>query len=217
MPPNLSEIERKILDYMVGYLRENTYQPSIREIGERFGIKSTKTVSEHLQALATKGFLERDPSRSRGVKILGMDLNAQAISVPCFSTLPEDRSSQRASRAEMFLTLDRRLAGDKGAFFVQARAEELAPLGCLDGDYVLLEPAAVGDLADGAVVAAKIEGRPNYYRFVRNGRAVHLQPIGGVGEATVVDDPESLTLLGRITGMYRRMDHLPFSVTGTAH
>ena len=49
MPPNLSEIERKILDYMVGYLRENTYQPSIREIGERFGIKSTKTVSEHLQ------------------------------------------------------------------------------------------------------------------------------------------------------------------------
>ena len=112
MPPNLSEIERKILDYMVGYLRENTYQPSIREIGERFGIKSTKTVSEHLQALATKGFLERDPSRSRGVKILGMDLNAQAISVPCFSTLPEDRSSQRASRAEMFLTLDRRLAGD---------------------------------------------------------------------------------------------------------
>lgn len=217
MPPNLSEIERKILDYMVGYLRENTYQPSIREIGERFGIKSTKTVSEHLQALATKGFLERDPSRSRGVKILGMDLNAQAVSVPCFSTLPEDRSSQRASRAEMFLTLDRRLAGDKGAFFVQARAEELASLGCLEGDYVLLEPAGVGDLANGAVVAARIDGRPSYYRFVRNGQAVHLHPIGGHGEATVVEDPESLALLGRITGMYRRMDHLPVSVTGTAH
>ena len=64
MLPNLTEIEEKILDYMVSYLRENTYQPSIREIGERFGIKSTKTVSEHLQALAEKGFLERDPSRS---------------------------------------------------------------------------------------------------------------------------------------------------------
>ena len=48
----LSEMERRILDFMVQYLRANTYQPSIREIGERFGIKSTKTVSEHLQALA---------------------------------------------------------------------------------------------------------------------------------------------------------------------
>ena len=71
MDQRITEIERKILDFMVHYLRSNTYQPSIREIGERFGIKSTKTVSEHLQALADKGFLERDPSRSRGVKILG--------------------------------------------------------------------------------------------------------------------------------------------------
>jgi SOS-response transcriptional repressor LexA len=47
MSASLTDIERKILDYMVHYLRSNTYQPSIREIGERFGIKSTKTVSEH--------------------------------------------------------------------------------------------------------------------------------------------------------------------------
>jgi repressor LexA len=217
MPPNLSEIERKILDYMVDYLRSNTYQPSIREIGERFGIKSTKTVSEHLQALADKGFLERDPSRSRGVKILGMDLNAQAVSVPCFPHLPEDRNAQRASRAEMFLTLDRRLAGDKGAFFVQARAEELAPLGCFEGDYVLLEPAAVGEVSEGAVVAARVEGRPAYYRFNRNGRTVLLHPLVGKTGPTVVDDPEGLVLLGRVTGIYRRIDHLPASVTTVAH
>ena len=197
MPPNLTEIERKILDYMVGYLRENTYQPSIREIGERFGIKSTKTVSEHLQALADKGFLERDPSRSRGVKILGMDLNAQAVSVPCFTALPEERGNPRTSRADMFLTMDRRLAGDKGAFFVQAHAEELAPT-----------RRRVGLAA---------EGRPSYYRFSRNGAGVLLRPLAGTSEPTVVQDTEQLTILGRITGMYRRMDHLPASVTGVAH
>ncbi len=217
MPPNLTEIERKILDYMVGYLRENTYQPSIREIGERFGIKSTKTVSEHLQALANKGFLERDPSRSRGVKILGMDLNAQAVSVPCFTGLPEEGLGQRSSRAETFLTLDRRLAGDKGAFFVQARANELAALGCVEGDYVLLEPASAGDLSEGSVVAARIEGRPAYYRFSRNGKGALLHPLVGSGQATVVEDPGTLSILGRITGMYRRMDSLPASVTGIAH
>ena len=83
MDQSITEIEREILDFMVHYLRSNTFQPSIREIGERFGIKSTKTVSEHLQALADKGFVERDPSRSRGVRILGVDLRAQTVSIPC--------------------------------------------------------------------------------------------------------------------------------------
>ncbi len=41
MPKPLTSLERRILDYLVEYLRQNTYQPSIREIGKRFGIKST--------------------------------------------------------------------------------------------------------------------------------------------------------------------------------
>lgn len=217
MPPNLTEIEQKILDYMVSYLRSNTYQPSIREIGERFGIKSTKTVSEHLQALADKGFLERDPSRSRGVKILGMDLNAQAVSVPCFPSLPEDRNGRRGVRPEMFLTLDRRLAGGKGAFFVQARAEELASLGLMEGDYVLLEPASVAELPEEAIIAAKVEGRSAFYRFARNGPSIQLHPLGGKRMTMVLADPGALILLGRVTAMYRRMDRLPVSVTAVAH
>ena len=84
----------------------NTYQPSIREIGERFGIKSTKTVSEHLQALADKGFLERDPSRSRGVKILGMDLGADTVSVPCFRI-----TSYNVCYTKLLRSADNRLCG----------------------------------------------------------------------------------------------------------
>jgi repressor LexA len=217
MPPNITEIEQKILDYMVEYLRTNTYQPSIREIGEQFGIKSTKTVSEHLQALAEKGFLERDPSRSRGVKILGMDLNAHAVSVPCFRNLPVDRNGQRAGRAEMHLTLDRRLAGEKGAFFVQARAEELAFLGCMEGDYVLLEPASPTDLVNGAIVAARVEEASAYYRFLRIDGTAELHPLGGKGLPTVLEHPADLVLIGRVTGLYRRLDHASVSSTTTTH
>ncbi len=217
MALNLSEIERKILDYMVSYLRTNTYQPSIREIGERFGIKSTKTVSEHLQALADKGYLERDPSRSRGVKILGMDLSAQAVSVPCFSRLPDDRAGLRSSRAETYLTVDQRLAGGNGAFFVQARAEELGALGLMEGDYVLLEPAAPVEVPDGAIVAARVEGKATYYRLARRGQALFLHPLVGKGDPTAVDEASSLSLLGRVTGMFRRMGRLPPSGAAVAH
>lgn len=217
MATHLSEIERKILEYLVSYLREHTYQPSIREIGERFGIKSTKTVSEHLQALADKGFLERDPSRSRGVRILGVDLGGQVVSVPCFRQLPEDRSAIRPARADTFLAMDPRLVGNKGAFFVQARADELGAVGLLEGDYVLLEPAWGPDLPEGALVAARVEGRATYYRVGRQGSSLSLYPLGGRGESIVVEDPQTLVVLGRVVAMFRRLDHLPSSAAALLH
>src|SRR5690606_10237625 len=138
---------------MVQYLRANTYQPSIREIGERFGIKSTKTVSEHLQALADKGFLERDPSRSRGVKILGVDLGGDAVTVPCFDEIPDDGA---ATRPAMHVAIDRQLGGESGCFFVRAGSGDLAVLGVAEGDFVLISPTSVDEVEDGSIVVARV-------------------------------------------------------------
>ena len=215
MEQSITEIERKILDFMVHYLCTNTYQPSIREIGERFGIKSTKTVSEHLQALADKGFLERDASRSRGVKILGVDLSAQTVSVPCYHELPQDRAGLRTEQAEMHLTMDRRLAGAKGSFFV--RASGFTSLGIDDGDYLLVEPAPLNELAEKSIVVARIKGGLSFYEFSRNGRGVDLTPVSGGGQATAVEDPARLQIMGRVVALYRRMDEAAILVSTTAH
>ncbi len=217
MDQSITEIERKILDFMVHYLRSNTYQPCIREIGERFGIKSTKTVSEHLQALADKGFLERDASRSRGVKILGVDLSAQTISVPCYNELPQRRGGLRTDQAEMHLTIDRRLAGAKGSFFVRAQGIEVASLDIKEGDYLLIEPAQLEALAERSVVVARIEGAPSFYEFSRNGSGVYLRPLRAGAQATAIEDPAGLQLIGRVAALYRRMDGTPILVSTTAH
>ena len=217
MEQSITEIERKILDFMVHYLRSNTYQPSIREIGERFGIKSTKTVSEHLQALADKGFLERDRSRSRGVKILGVDLSAQTVSVPCYHELPQGRGRLRTEQAEMHLTLDRRLSGSKGSFFVRASGPELAPLDLNEGDYLLVEPATIDELAEGSIVVARVDDGPSFYEFSKNGHSVFLTPAKGDGEAKAIEDPEKLHLIGRVVALYRRFDDASMLVTTTAH
>lgn len=199
----MTEIERKILDFMIQYLRTNTYQPSIREIGQRFGIKSTKTVSEHLQALADKGCLERDPSRSRGVKILGVDLSAETVSVPCFSEIPTDGSRPDP---EMYLSVDRRLGGEDGSFFVRAGSGDLAVLGVAEGDFVLVSPASVEDIDSGSVVVVQSDNGSHFHRFVRNGKGLHLEALQPGGESTLVEDPDAFKLIGRVTGFYRRMD-----------
>lgn len=199
----LTEIERKILDFMVQYLRANTYQPSIREIGERFGIKSTKTVSEHLQALAHKGCLERDPSRSRGVRILGVDLSADTVAVPCFSEMP---SGPSGSTAEMYLSMDRQLGSENGSFIVRAGTGDLAVLGVSEGDFVLVTPAAIDDVEDGSVIVAEVGDSSVFHRLLRNGKGVQLEALQPGGGTTVVEDVAKLRLIGRVTGFYRRMD-----------
>lgn len=199
----LIEIEQKILDFMVQYLRANTYQPSIREIGERFGIKSTKTVSEHLQALANKGRLERDPSRSRGVKILGMDLSADTVSVPCFSEMPSEGSDREAA---MHVSMDRQFGGEDGAFIVRAASGDLAVLGVAEGDFVLVTPATVSELETGAVIVAEIGDEAGFHRVTRNGKGIYLEALQPGGTTTLVEDAGDLRVRGRVTGFYRRMD-----------
>ena len=80
----LTVIERRIYNYLVEYLKRETFQPSIREIGTRFGIRSTKTVTEHLQSLQRKGYLDRTPSRSRALRILGLNLSPDTYTIPLY-------------------------------------------------------------------------------------------------------------------------------------
>ena len=60
MTEPLTPLERRVYHYLIDFLAENTYQPSIREIAKKFRIKSTKTVSDLLASLSQKGFIERD-------------------------------------------------------------------------------------------------------------------------------------------------------------
>ena len=208
----LNEIEQKILNFMVGYLRANTYQPSIREIGERFGIKSTKTVSEHLQALADKGCLERDPSRSRGVKILGFDLSADTVAVPCFTGVP---TSGGTRGAETYVSMDRQLGSEDGSFMVRVRAGDLAVLGVIEGDLVLVSPVNVEDIVDGSVVVAEIGDTSAFHRVTRNGKGVYLEQLQPGGGMVLVGDAD-LRVIGRVAGFYRRMDEVS-TVNLTTH
>lgn len=204
MPDALSKIERRILNYLIDYLKENTYQPSIREIGRRFGIKSTKTVSEHLQALADKGWIERDASRSRGVKILGMDLQAQVQSVPCYGRIAAGAPALLREHVVAEYALDRSLAGSADAFFLEVKGDSMSGVGILPGDLVLVEPADADDLRDGDVVAARLDGDATVKRFFAQAGRVVLEPANPAYAPIVVAEHEDFTVLGRVAGLFRR-------------
>lgn len=215
--PSLSDIERRILDFMVSYLRANTYQPSIREIGSRFGIKSTKTVSEHLQSLADKGFIERDPARSRGIRILGVDLNAQTVSLPCFRDLTEATNGMRDGSMDVHVTLDRQLVSRSGGFVVRAPRDRLAAAGITEGDFLVIQPVRADELADGEIIVARIGGATDYFQLKKRSSRFFFYPIGGDSSLPDGDEAVQPVILGRVAALFRRMSPLPFTAPITAH
>ena len=205
----LTEIERKILEFMVQYLKSNTYQPSIREIGRRFGIKSTKTVSEHLQALAEKGYLERDSARSRGVRILGVDLSTNTVAVPCFAELPADPAEAVRAETTQTISIDRSLGGEEGSFFLRAKGAALALLGVEEGDLVLVSPVTPEGAKDGTVVLARTGGPSLFHRVRKNRQGIALESLDSSGDVVEVDDVRRIPFLGRVSGFYRSVDEGP--------
>jgi repressor LexA len=190
----LTDLERGILEYLIEYLRRNTYQPSIREIGRRFDIKSTKTVSEHLQSLADKGWVERDPARSRGIRLLGLQLDVETMSVPLYDASSDEALETQLSGPDNEITpgtglnLDRRLVGAAGVWLLPMPDESLADLGIHEGDLLLVEPVAFEDIELDDIVTTYLPGE------------VIVQRWPGPGSTGVEADLPG----GRVIGLFRR-------------
>lgn len=204
MPQKLTDMERRILDYLIDYLRHNTYQPSVREIGQQFGIKSTKTVSDQLQVLADKGWLERDPSRSRGLRIIGLDLRPDVVRVPF--VLPGNHGEPwEGGPGAPGLYWDRRLVGLNGPFSVVMDGHYMEPLGIWDGDTLLVQPASEGDLVDGDIVVVRNKGRIQVMGYV-GGVSPPLANDSQAGRVPIfMASEETGELLGRVVGLHRRL------------
>src|SRR6476619_5600387 len=108
MTEPLTPLERRVYHYLIDFLAENTYQPSIREIAKTFRIKSTKTVSDLLGSLSQKGFIERDQSRSRGVRIVGYSGMATTQPVPLYAGVNATETALSAELQQGHVTVDRR-------------------------------------------------------------------------------------------------------------
>lgn len=202
MPEPLSELERRVLDYLVEYLRENTYQPSIREIGRRFTIKSTKTVSELLQSLARKGWIERDPARSRGVRLLGLEMDPRTITVPCYGQ-PQDRATPAGHGAVDAFELDRRLAGATGTFMVAMSGDGLSDEGIRDGDLLLIEPVRDDAVENGDVVLVRVAGAQLVRRLRRDDDELVLDASSSHSPALRVRS--GMEIMGRVVSIVRRL------------
>ncbi|MDQ6888543.1 MAG: transcriptional repressor LexA [Gemmatimonadota bacterium] len=209
MPEPLNEIERKVYYYLLDFLTENTYQPSVREIGRTFQIKSTKTVSEILQSLADKGYIERDPSRSRGVRLLGFGASRQTQPVPYYGRIAAGQPALLPEHRQGFITMDRRFIPQEDVFFLKIKGDSMIGRGIFEGDYVMVQPRH--EARDGDIIAARLGDEATVKTFAHEEGRVVLKPANPAVEEIPVAAGDDFAVLGTVCGVFRPFQEMPAS------
>jgi len=201
MTEPLTPLERRVYHYLIDFLAENTYQPSIREIAKKFRIKSTKTVSDLLASLSQKGFIERDQSRSRGVRIVGFSGTANTQPVPYFGKVHAGEPALLPEHREGYITMDRRFLPSDDVFFLKIKGESMMGRGIFDGDYVLVSPSTRAK--DGDIVAARLGDEATVKTLTHRGATIVLEPANDAERAIEVGPRDDFAVLGVVCGVFR--------------
>ena len=201
MAEPLTALEQKVYHYLIDFLTENTYQPSIRDIARKFKIKSTKTVSDLLQSLAAKGYIERDRARSRGVRLLGVSGGARTQPIPYYGHIHAGEPALLPEHRKGFITMDRRFVPSEDSFYLKVTGDSMTGRGIMDGDYVMVSPSKRAQ--DGDIVAARLGAEATVKTLTHRGGAIVLEPANAGERSITVGPTDDFAILGVVCAIFR--------------
>ena len=159
---DLSNRQRQILELIKVTVADRGYPPSVREIGERLGLRSPSTVHSHLSALVKGGFLLRDPSKPRAIKVVALDGESPSIvseptrNVPLLGRIAAGSPILAEESIESVMPLPESLVGSGPVFMLEVRGDSMIGAGIFDGDLVVVQSQK--DARDGEIIAFLIDG-----------------------------------------------------------
>ncbi|HOJ22087.1 MAG TPA: transcriptional repressor LexA [Armatimonadota bacterium] len=174
----LTERQRQILQTIYDQQRASGYPPTVREIGEAVGLSSSCTVQKHLNALEKKGYIKRNPTRSRTIEILRFpDAHRpvqRVVDVPLLGTITAGRPILAEEHVEGVFSLPQELVGDGQLFMLRVRGDSMIGRGIHNGDYVVVRQQQTA--RDGEIVVALLGEEATVKTFYREPDRVRLQP-----------------------------------------
>ncbi len=170
----LTRRQRQVFDVVRTFITRKGYSPSLEEIGDALGLSSVATVHRHVAQLTEKGFLRKDPHRSRSVEVVEPEAPA-SVALPLLGVVAAGAPLEVFEDPET-ISVPRELVGRrKGSFVLRVRGDSMIDEQIRDGDYVVVESRP--DARDGEVVVALVRGREaTLKRLRRKGDRVQLIP-----------------------------------------
>lgn len=197
--------QREVLEAIHDIMRRTGIPPTVREIGDRLGLRSSCTVQRHLRALEAKGFIKRDRTKARSLTILRsenpMMVPVPMVPVPVVGRVAAGQPILAAENIEEVFPLPRDIVKDDQCFMLRVEGDSMIEAGIFDGDYVVVRQQPYAESGDIVVALIDDEATIKYYR-PRNGK-VYLEPANPALRPIVAENPR---IIGKVVMSIRRYD-----------
>ena len=197
------DMQARILAYIEQEIRTRGYAPSVREIGEAVGLKSTSTVHGHLTRMEKKGLLHRDAMKPRAIGLSAafspFDENASLREIPVVGRVAAGTPILAEENIEETMTLPEEMVGSGELFILRVRGESMIQAGIMNDDYIVVHRQMNAN--NGEIVVAMIDDEATVKRFYKENGHIRLQPENDVMEPIIV--PEVM-ILGKVVSLIRK-------------
>jgi repressor LexA len=221
MAKDLSERQRKILQFIREFIDENRYPPTIREIGKDVGISSTSVVKYNLDVLARRDLIERNPDISRGIRLVGdlaervygvAERMSDVFQVPVLgriaagTPIPVPEAEFSPFGYEKSIDLTRDIVKDvKGIYALEVQGDSMIDALINDGDIVLMRHQERVENGELAAVWLHDQEETTLKRFYLEGGRVRLQPANPTMQAMYFP-AENVQVMGKVVCVIRQMN-----------
>jgi repressor LexA len=193
----MTKRQRMVYEFIRDKIRNRGYGPTVREIGEQFGIASPNGVMCHLKALEKKGVITREPNMSRAIQLAvepieerGLPLRGRVAAGVLHEAVEQN---ERVDFDAMF--------NKKSYFVLQVNGDSMIDAQIMDGDYVIIKKAR--EAQSGQIVVAQTDdGEATLKRWYQEANRIRLEPANRSMKAIYVKDAK---VLGVLIGVVRNM------------
>jgi len=199
----LTKSQQKVYDYIVE-CSENGRIPSVRELCEATGFKSTSTVAYHLKALEERGLIEREEGLNRCIRLKN---EQPAAKVPLMGRVTAGQPILAVQDIEAYIPIPKDVSKGRELFALRVVGESMINAGIFDGDIIVVDHTPVAN--NGDIVVAMVEdevsgeGSATVKRFYKEKGHIRLQPENDAFEPIIVD---KAVLLGRVVTLIRNYE-----------
>ncbi len=199
----LTDKQRAILEFIRQKITQRGHSPTIREIGEKFGISSTNGVRLHLNALIRKGYLRKHPFISRGLE-LTRSLMGEVSRLPLVGSVPAGLPIDAIENQEGEIAVDESFLPKGDKFTLRVTGDSMKDAGIHDGDIVIVQKQQVAQKGD--IIVAIIGEEATVKRYFPEGERIRLQPENDAFKPIIIDNKSGeFRIAGKVVGLMRRM------------
>ena len=192
--------QEKILEYIKSEVQRRGFPPSVREICDAMGIKSTSTVHGHLRRLENRGLLIRDPTKPRALEVVGMVHNTAQSPLVGKATAGLPITAIENIEEYLSFTPGFFCSDEEDCFALHVTGDSMINAGIYDGDVVIVHQQQTAENGD-IIVALINDEDTTIKRFYKEECRVRLQPENDQYSPMYFNN---VSILGKVIGSLRR-------------